>query len=164
MTVSQSRRKKLSSSAQDYIEAIYLLGREHGVVRVSQIAERLAVKMPSVVVALKALARQGLIAYERYGYVTMTEAGRAAARRIYERHDALRRFLNGFLGVDEVTAEADACRIEHALSPRTVEQLNRFLAWAGELPVSRGDEPPAYERLFTRKANGRCRMKERKEL
>jgi DtxR family Mn-dependent transcriptional regulator len=134
---------RLSASAQDYLEAVWVAGQERGKARVSEIAARLGVRMPSVVLALKGLAGKGLVAYEHYGLARLTRTGRAEARRIYERHEGLRRFLGGFLGVDAATAEADACRIEHALSARTMRRLRRFLEFVGD--GSPGSRPCAAE-------------------
>jgi DtxR family Mn-dependent transcriptional regulator len=129
--------KELSQSAQDYLEAVYETGRKHDVVRVSEIAGRLGVKMPSVVTALQRLAHRGLVRHERYGHVALTDAGAAEARRVSGRHHAIVRFLVDLLGVDARTAEIDACRMEHAVSARTMRRMVRFLEFAAEGP---GDE------------------------
>jgi DtxR family Mn-dependent transcriptional regulator len=97
------------------------------VVRISDIAQRLGVRLPSVVAMLKGLAAKGLVKHERYGLVELTEAGRGEAREVLARHKAIYRFLNGFLGVNEATAETDACRIEHVLSPDTVKRLLKLV-------------------------------------
>jgi DtxR family Mn-dependent transcriptional regulator len=129
--------KELSQSAQDYLEAVYETGRNSDVVRVSEVADRLGVKMPSVVTALRRLARRGLVRHERYGHVALTEAGAAEARRVSGRHHAIVRFLVDLLGVDARTAEIDACRMEHAVSARTMRRMVRLLEFAVGGP---GDE------------------------
>jgi len=118
----------LSESAQDYLEALLVATQDRRVVRISDIAQRLSVRLPSVVAMLKGLAAKGLVKHERYGLVELTEAGRAEARAVLARHKAIYRFLNGFLGVSEATAEIDACRIEHVLSPDTVKLLLKLVA------------------------------------
>ena len=114
---------RLGESGEDYLEAVLLLGREAPVVRVRDLAERLGVSRPSVVAALAQLERRGLVRHERYGGVELTSAGRNRAEAVYERHDLLHRFLCDVLKVSEPVAAADACRIEHALSPETVDRL-----------------------------------------
>ena len=126
--------KELSQSAQDYLEAVYETGRNREVVRVSEIADRLDVKMPSVVTALRRLAHRGLVRHERYGHVALTETGAAEARRVSERHHAIVHFLVDVLGVDARTAETDACQMEHAVSARTMRRMVRFLEFAAEGP------------------------------
>ena len=118
----------LSQSAQDYLEAMLVLGQGGSMVRISTVAARLGVRLPSVVAMLKGLAAKGLVKHERYGLVELTETGRAEARAVLARHKAIYRFLNGFLGVNEATAEIDACRIEHVLSPDTVKRLLKLVA------------------------------------
>jgi DtxR family Mn-dependent transcriptional regulator len=118
----------LTESAQDYLEALLVTTQDRRVVRISDIARRLGVRLPSVVAMLKGLSAKGLVTHERYGLVELTEAGRAEAQEVLARHKAIYRFLNGFLGVSEATAEADACRIEHVLSPDTVKRLLKLVA------------------------------------
>jgi DtxR family Mn-dependent transcriptional regulator len=118
----------LSQSAQDYLEAMLVLGQTGRVVRISDVAARLGVRLPSVVAMLKGLAAKGLVKHERYGLVELTEPGRLEAQEVLARHKAIYRFLNGFLGVCEATAETDACRIEHVLSPDTVKRLLKLVA------------------------------------
>ena len=123
-----SNTSGLSESAQDYLEALQLATQDRRVVRISDIAQRLGVRLPSVVAMLKGLAAKGLVKHERYGLVELTETGRLEAQEVLARHKAIYRFLNGFLGVNKATAEADACRIEHVLSPDTVKRLLKLVA------------------------------------
>lgn len=118
----------LSASAQDYVEAVFVLEQTNRAVRISDIATRLGVRLPSVVAMLKGLAARGLVKHERYGLVELTEPGRLEAQEVLARHKAIYRFLNGFLGVSEATAETDACRIEHVLSPDTVKRFLKLVA------------------------------------
>jgi DtxR family transcriptional regulator, Mn-dependent transcriptional regulator len=123
-----SNTLSLSESAQDYLEALLLASEDRRVVRISDLAQRLDVRLPSVVAMLKGLAAKGLVRHEHYGFVELTEAGRAEAEEVLARHKTIFRFLNGFLGVNEATAETDACRIEHVLSPDTVKRLLKLVA------------------------------------
>jgi DtxR family transcriptional regulator, Mn-dependent transcriptional regulator len=117
----------LTESAQDYLEALLLASEDRRTVRISDVARRLGVRLASVVAMLKGLAAKGLVEHERYGLVELTEAGRAEAQEVLARHKAIYRFLNGFLGVREATAEIDACRIEHVLSSDTVKRLLKLV-------------------------------------
>jgi DtxR family Mn-dependent transcriptional regulator len=118
---------ELSPSAEDYLEAVYETGRSRDVVRVSEIASRLGVKMPSVVTALHRLARRGLVRHERYGGIELTPRGRRVAQETDRKHRLVKAFLMQVLGVTEATADKDACRIEHTLSPETVARLVEFV-------------------------------------
>jgi DtxR family Mn-dependent transcriptional regulator len=139
--------KELSPSAQDYLEAVYETGRDREVVRVSEVAGRLGVKMPSVVTALRRLARRGLVRHERYGHVALTDAGAVEAKRVSERHHAIVRFLVDLLGVDAGTADADACRMEHAISAQTMKRMVEFLDSEAGRPRDRRRRAGAFRRF-----------------
>jgi DtxR family Mn-dependent transcriptional regulator len=123
----------LGASAEDYLEAVYLAGRSGRSVRVTGLAARLGVSKPSVVAGLAVLDQRGLVRHERYGAVELTARGLRAAERVYRRHRVLEEFLGDVLGVKRTTAAADACAIEHVLSPVTVERLVRLVEfWRSE--------------------------------
>ena len=120
-------RRRITSNMEDYLEAIFELsgegeGRE---VRVTDIAHRLRVTRPSVVGMIKHLAERDLVQHDHYGKVRLSPEGRKVAVETLNRHRVLRRFLEEVLGLDAELAEEDACRMEHALSPETIE---RFIA------------------------------------
>ena len=108
---------------EDYLEAILYLHNLEGVVRVRDIARHLDVKMPSASDAIKALKSKSLVRHEPYGHVELTDSGELLARAMLMRHQQLTHFLRDLLGVDSDTAETDACRIEHVVSPQTMEKL-----------------------------------------
>ena len=117
----------LSSSMEDYLEVIYELAGDGRGVRVKQIADHLGVSLPSVTSALRTLSDAGLVTHERYRPVELTPSGRARADALVNRHDALVRFLTEILLVDLETAEGEACRMEHAIGPVTLQRLVNFL-------------------------------------
>ncbi len=121
---------ELSSSIEDYLEAILALSEidpQDQSVRVTDIAERLQIAKPSVTAALNVLKEKGLVTQERYGKVFLTPEGRKRALMVQRRHRVLRKFLVDVLGVGEEVAENDACLMEHAVSPETMEKLIEFL-------------------------------------
>ena len=124
----------LTESAEDYLEAIYVISQRSKVVRVKDVAKQLKVKMSSVVVALKALAQKGLIEHEYYGYIELTEEGRKIAEEIYSRHKSLFKFLHQTLGLEEEVAARDACRIEHYVSPETMNRIVKFTEFIETCP------------------------------
>jgi DtxR family Mn-dependent transcriptional regulator len=126
----------LSSSAEDYIETIFLLDREEKVVRVKDIAEKLGVSLPSVNQALSVLKKAKLIEQEKYGHVELTGRGREIGEKIYRRHMILLRFLTGILEVPEEIAEEEACRIEHYISNQTLGKLEDFITTFMNCPHS----------------------------
>lgn len=122
-----SSARSLSANMEDYLEAIFRLDEQAGSARVSQIADALGVKRPSVSKALKRLQDQGLIHHSPYGGVGMTARGRKLASQQVRVHRVLTRFLTGVLRLPEDLAEHDACLIEHAISHETVERLVEFI-------------------------------------
>ena len=118
---------KLSSSMEDYLETIHVLGLQNGHVRVKDIAAELEKTMPSVSAAIKKMEEQGLVCHPRYDLVGLTAKGAVLAQQVYDRHLLIRDFLSDVLGVDSACAETDACHIEHVVSEATLEGLSRLL-------------------------------------
>jgi Mn-dependent DtxR family transcriptional regulator len=63
---------------------------------------------------------------DKDNYISLTESGMDIAQRIYERHKVLTRMLT-MIGVDEQTAENDACKVEHDISVQTFTALKNQL-------------------------------------
>lgn len=118
----------LSSSAQDYLKAIWTSQEWDDTPLSSKaLAERLGVAPSTVSETLKRLAAQGLLDHERYGAVRLTDAGRTAALAMVRRHRLVETFLVDYLGYawDEVHDEAEV--LEHAVSDAFVDRLDARL-------------------------------------
>lgn len=115
---------KIHESAENYLETIYILSRRKPEVRSIDIVNELHFSKPSISVAMKNLRENGYINMDRDGFITLTDAGKAIALTIYERHVLLSEWLTQ-LGVDEKTALEDACRIEHVISAESFEAIKR---------------------------------------
>ncbi len=113
---------RIHKSAEDYLEMILRLNEEKGYARSVDIATGLGVSKPSVSVAMKQLREGNYIVMDKDNYITLTETGMEIAQRIYERHKVLTRMLM-MIGVDEKTAEDDACKVEHDISVQTFTAL-----------------------------------------
>lgn len=129
-----TRQKKLTRSLEDYLETIFFLIRDGRVARVRDIARNLKVGMPSVTAALKSLSRRKLVNYDPYEFVTLTDRGRELAEEISRRHYVIRRFLTGVLGLEPEAAEANACRMEHAVDSVLMDRLQRFVEFVQRCP------------------------------
>ena len=116
---------KIHQSAEDYLETILKLKEQLGIVRSIDIANELGYSKPSVSVSMKRLRENGYLEMDKEGYITLKPSGLEIAQRIYERHRVLRCLLLD-LGVDEQTAAADACKIEHALSEQSFEKIKEL--------------------------------------
>jgi Mn-dependent DtxR family transcriptional regulator len=117
----------ISASKQDYLETILDFSSESGQARSIDIARTLGVSRASVNKSLGALKESGLVEHEHYGDIRLTEKGLKLARAVRARHNALKLFLTSVLGVEEETAERDACRMEHAISRETAAKLEEYL-------------------------------------
>ena len=112
----------IHESAEDYLEAILRLKEAKGYARSVDISLLLGVTKPSVSVAMKRLRENGYIEMDRDGLITLTDRGMAIAAKMLDRHHTLTKFLVA-LGVDEKTAEEDACKIEHDISQQTYDAI-----------------------------------------
>lgn len=119
---------KIQKSSEDYLEMILMLTMQKGYARSIDIAAELSVTKPSVSYATKRLRENGYITMDKDGLITLTEAGHAIARKMYDRHQMLTSFLIS-IGVPEKIAKADACKIEHDLSNESFEAMCRFSNW-----------------------------------
>ena len=117
----------MTESLEDYLEMVLFLSEE-GPVRVTDIAYRLQVSKPSVLSALKSLEEQGLLEHRRYRTVLLTSKGKQRAAEIRSRHRFLTDFLINIVGVTSGTAERDACKMEHVLSPETLLKMQELTA------------------------------------
>ena len=120
-------KKKLSSTMEDYLEAIAVLKKQNDIARVRDIGHLLAVKSSSVNAALRTLSKKGLVTHEKYGYVNLTPAGEGIARNIQGKHNLLLKFLTEILNINDDDALQDACKMEHAISLKTFDRLTKFI-------------------------------------
>ena len=111
-------------SGEMYLEAILVLTKRAGFVRSVDVSEYLGYSKPSVSRAVGILRKENLIHVDKDGGITLTDAGREIAEKIFERHTVLSQVLMK-LGVDEQTATADACRIEHVISDESFRAIQR---------------------------------------
>ncbi len=112
----------LQESGEMYLESILVLSRQGKSVRSIDIVDYMGYSKPSVSRAVGLLKNGQYIDVDDGGYITLTDAGREVAEKIYERHTVLTAFLRR-IGVDEATAAEDACRMEHVISDKSFHAL-----------------------------------------
>jgi DtxR family Mn-dependent transcriptional regulator len=125
---------ELTSQGEDYLEAIYHLRAERGLARARDIARRLGVHKSTVTGALHSLAEKGLVQYAPYEAAGLTREGERRARDVIRRHEAIGRFLSEVLLLDAERSQENACRIEHAIGPKLLERLLKFVGFVEESP------------------------------
>jgi len=124
----------LSPALEDYLEAISALSERDGMARVRDIAERLSVRQSSVTSALKSLSEKGMVNYSPYEVITLTDEGEDIAQGVRRRHRVIRDFLANILLIDDATADANACRMEHTIDKDVLRRLSRFAEFVRESP------------------------------
>ena len=124
----------LHESAEMYLETIYVLSQNSAAVRSIDVAEALGYSRPSISRAVGLLKKDGYLSVDRDAFLTLTEKGREAAEKIYERHTILTAALVA-LGVDKDSAAEDACRIEHVISDKTMTALKTHMSKYGKSTV-----------------------------
>ena len=115
---------EIQKSSEDYLETMLMMQKKHGFIRSIDVAEHLGVTKPSVSYATKRLRENGYITMDKSGLITLEPSGLAIAQEMLDRHRTLTNFLI-HLGVDRETAENDACKIEHDISPQTFAAICR---------------------------------------
>jgi len=109
---------------EDYTKAIYAIEGREGSASTNALAERLEVRAPTVTAMLKHLNELGLVVYERYRGVRLTEAGRKVALEVMRHHRLLELYLAESLGMSWDAVHAEAEVLEHVIS----ENLEEIIA------------------------------------
>ena len=117
----------LRESGEMYLETILVLTREKNrEVHSLDVAEYMNYSKPSVSRAVGLLKKGGYLEVSKDGALTLTEAGREIAEKIYERHTLLTGFFT-MLGVGKEIAAEDACKIEHDISDESFEAIKNHV-------------------------------------
>jgi len=127
----------LSPTHEMYLKVIYRLQQGDEIARVRDMAKGLGVTPGTVSAVLKKLEIGGLVIHDRYGAVKLTAAGQRVAECVIRRFEILHAVLTEVLGIDAESAEVDACTMEHAVGPATVNRMEHLvgLVRAGRIDV-----------------------------
>jgi DtxR family Mn-dependent transcriptional regulator len=118
---------ELSSSLEDYLEAIYNVIKVKTAARATDIAKKLNVANSSVTNALQILVKRGLVNHAPYDIITLTPEGSEIAKQIAWKHEVFRNFFTTVLAIDPDTANKCACSIEHIIPNEVVERFVKYL-------------------------------------
>lgn len=119
-------KHKSEESVEDYLETILILSKRLPVVRSIDIANELSYSKPSISVAMKNLRASEYVTVSEEGYITLTKTGKKLAETVFERHTILSNMLIR-LGVDPDIARADACKMEHDISPESFAAIKKHV-------------------------------------
>lgn len=117
----------ISKSLEEYLKNMYVLEKQNGDIRVTDIAEKMNCSKPSVNKALNNLKENKLINYEAYGKIELTKQGKDLAKKILEAYDIVYVFLKDVLELEKTQAEKEAEKIKLAVSDKTLNELARYV-------------------------------------
>jgi DtxR family Mn-dependent transcriptional regulator len=146
-----------------YLEAIYYMWSEGEPLRSARLADWLGVSRPTVTVALRRMTGYGMVRMNRHKEIELTAAGLRAAEAIVRRHRIMERWLTDGLGLDWVTADEEAARLEHAISEiverRLYEVLGRPTTCPHGNPIPGHSKPlPKEVRLASLESGSRAKV------
>ena len=115
-----------TDNREDYLINILRLTDGTGVVKTTELANYMKVSPASVTEMLKVLQKEGLVNYERYRGVSLTEEGNRKARDLRRKHHIMERFLTDVLEIDHQDAHDQACAVEHSISEDAANKMCRM--------------------------------------
>lgn len=118
-----------TSTVEDYLKAILLEEQREpaSLVTTGRIAQAIQVAPGTATSMVKTLADSGLLSYEPYSGVRLTNAGRQLATHVLRRHRLVELFLVKVLSMDWSEVHDEAERLEHAISENLLERIDDML-------------------------------------
>lgn len=113
-------KKQLTPAMEDYLEMIYRYSLKEPYIRINLLARFLNVKDPSASKMVKKLGDLGLVNYEKYEMVTLTEKGRESGAFLLNRHCILENFFV-LIGCSDALVQAEL--MEHFITVETAQNI-----------------------------------------
>ena len=123
-----------TSTVESYLEIIFMMVVEGQPVIGARLADALHVSRPTVTATLQRMERDGLIKLNDRKEIQMTAKGQAIAEHLQRRHRVVERWLTDVLGFDWAKSDAEAHKLEHAMSDEVFELLNKQLGYPATCP------------------------------
>ncbi len=117
----------ITSSLEEYLKTIYVLQSQGEEIKVTSIAKKMNCTKPSVNKAINNLKANGLVNYEVYGNIELTDKGKDLAKKILEAYDIVYVFLTEILEVPKDEAEQEATNMKSALNDSTLNKLTKYV-------------------------------------
>lgn len=117
----------ISKSLEEYLKTMYILNKQNGKIRVTDIAVKMNCTKASVNKAVHIIKENGLINYETYGTIEITENGEKMAKKIIEAYDIVYLFFKDVLNLDEENAENEAQKMKSVLNDETINELAKYV-------------------------------------
>ena len=117
----------ISKSLEEYLKTMYVLKKQNGNIRVTDIAKKMNCTKPSVNKAIYNLKDNGLVNYESYGTIELTQEGENLAKKVLEAYDIVYLFLKEVLNLKAEEAEKEAVKIKSAITDTTINELAKYV-------------------------------------
>lgn len=117
----------VSKALEEYLKTMYVLKKQNGNIRVTDVAIKMSCTKPSVNKALNNLKKNGLVNYESYGTIELTGEGENLAKKILEAYDIIYLFLKDVLNLKQEDAESEAEKIKSTITDDTINRLARYV-------------------------------------
>jgi DtxR family Mn-dependent transcriptional regulator len=118
-----------SESTEMYLETVYRLTEEAEYTTVSSIAHALGLQLSTVSEKVKRLANEGLLEHQWREGVSLSEAGKHRALKILRKRRLIETFLVNLADYDFDEVREEACQLEHVISDRLTESLEKLLGF-----------------------------------
>lgn len=117
----------ISKSLEEYLKTMYVLKKQNGNIRVTDIAKKMNCTKPSVNKAIYNLKDNGLVNYESYGTIELTQEGENLAKKVLEAYDIVYLFLKEVLNLKAEEAEKEAEKIKSSITDTTINELAKYV-------------------------------------
>ena len=117
----------ISKSLEEYLKTIYVIKKQNGNVRVTDIAIKMNCTKPSVNKAVKNLKNNGLLNYQTYGTIELTKQGEDLAKKALEAYDIVYLFLKDVLNLEGEKSEKEAEKIKSVITNETINKLAKYV-------------------------------------
>lgn len=125
--VNKGEIRMVSKASEEYLKTMYLLKKQKGNIRVTDIAKKMNCSKPSVNKAIYNLKANGLLNYESYGTIELTTEGENLSKKILEAYDIVYLFLKEVLNIDDEEAKKEAERIKQSINDNTINHLAKYI-------------------------------------
>ncbi len=119
--------KNITSGLEDYLEEIYIANINNKPLKGAELARLLNISRASVSEALSRLVAKNLIIYNSYETIQLTALGLEEAKKVYEKHNTLKKFFETVLEIPQKEASENACKIEHVISQNILNKMAEFI-------------------------------------
>lgn len=118
-----------SLAEENYLKGLFHLSNKEGEVGVLELSRHLGIKMPTVNSMVKRLAEKGLVHYESYKPLRLTDRGRYEAALIIRKHRLTEMFLVEKMGFGWESVHEIAEQVEHIQAPEFFDRMDALLGF-----------------------------------